>query len=81
MAKPYVILKKEIQGVKSRDLGGHVIGPPLPIQQLGKVSCRVLRTSLYQWSGTHLAENGRQALGVGFEVRRTAPTYLGTWYQ
>ena len=33
-------MQKKSNGVKSGDLGGHAVGPPLPTQRPGKVSSR-----------------------------------------
>jgi len=41
--------KKKSNGVKSGDLGGQAVGPPLPTQRPGKVSSKNVVTSLWQW--------------------------------
>ncbi|GBM24411.1 hypothetical protein AVEN_167637-1, partial [Araneus ventricosus] len=43
--------KKKPKGVMSGDLGDHGIGPPLPIQRLGKFSSKTFPTSKLQCGG------------------------------
>ena len=40
---------KKSNGVKSGDLGGQAVGPPLPTQRPGKVASRNVVTSLWKW--------------------------------
>ena len=44
-------------GVKSGDLGGQAVGPPLPTQRPGKVSSRNVVTSLHTLKCTDVHRN------------------------
>jgi len=41
-------MQKKSNGVKSGDLGGQAVGPPLPTQRPGKVSSKNVVTSLWK---------------------------------
>ena len=50
-------MQKKSNGVKSGDLGGQTVGPPLPTQRPGKVSPRNVVTSVPTLKCTDLHKN------------------------